>query len=324
MYYGGKGFMRSMKKRKNKKRLYPVFWLIFALGVLWLAFVPPRAGHKSPYGVTVPVHQEADKPATTLRQEAKNEQDEPPAHMGEEAKESPVIAVPLPPESGVHPAGRPRIAILIDDIGPNLRESQRAVRLPPSITLALLPYATRVKELAREGREAGHELMLHMPMEPMGKEDPGPDALITSLPMRDLQERFERSLAGFGGYDGVNNHMGSRFTAWPEGMEMVMDALAERGLFFLDSRTSAQSLGKTVAEKKGVPALGRDVFLDDDAAPSAIRAQLALTEKIARRKGAAIAIGHPHVTTLAVLEAWIPEAQARGFDLVPVNALLAK
>lgn len=314
-----------MKKRRFRKRVLLAFWLMFAVGVLWLVFVPPRAGHKSPYvagsSVTVPIHREAAKPPIPAEPPT-----EPPAPSisGEEATPSPVVTVPVPPEPSGPTVARPRIAILIDDVGVNLRESQRAIALPAPITLAFLPYAVRVRELAHEARESGHELMLHLPMEPMGREDPGPEALLTGLPMRDVQERLERALASFAGFDGVNNHMGSRFTAWPEGMELVMDGLSERGVFFLDSRTSAQSVGKAVAERKGVPALARDVFLDDDASPQAVRAQLALTEKIARRKGTAIAIGHPHVTTLAVLETWIPEAQARGFELVPVNALLRK
>ena len=164
--------------------------------------------------------------------------------------------------------------------------------------------------------------MLHMPMEPLGHEDPGPGALLVDLPMRELQQRFETALASFTGFDGVNNHMGSKFTAWPEGMQMVADELKSRDLFYLDSRTSAQSVGEQIAAKDGVPTIKRDVFLDDTQTADNVRAQLAATEQVARHKGYAVAIGHPHSVTMDVLPQWIDDVQKRGFELVPVRSLV--
>src|SRR6202012_4856582 len=100
---------------------------------------------------------------------------------------------------------------------------EKAIHLPAPVTLSFLPYAVRLREQAKQAQAAGHELLLHMPMEPIGREDPGPGALLTNLPMDELRARFEKALDSFPGFDGINNHMGSKFTAWPQGMDMVMD-----------------------------------------------------------------------------------------------------
>jgi polysaccharide deacetylase 2 family uncharacterized protein YibQ len=140
--------------------------------------------------------------------------------------------------------------------------------------------------------------------------------------MDELRQRFETALASFVGFDGVNNHMGSKFTAYPEGMEMVVDELQQRHLFFLDSRTSGKTVGETIARQHGLPTIARDVFLDDTISVDAIRAQLIETEHVARRKGYAVAIGHPHAATMDALQQWLPEAEAKGFKFVPVRELV--
>jgi polysaccharide deacetylase 2 family uncharacterized protein YibQ len=236
------------------------------------------------------------------------------------------VTVPVIPEKEeqLAPGSHPKIAIVIDDVGIDLKGSERAIKLSPPVTLSFLPYAVRLREQAKEAQRQGHELLLHMPMEPVGRENPGPGALLVDLPMRDLQERFETALASFTGFDGVNNHMGSKFTAYSDGMNMVVDELQQRHLFFLDSRTSAQSVGEKIAQQKGLPTISRDVFLDDDQSPDVIRAQLEATEHVARHKGYAVAIGHPHASTLDVLEPWIIDVQKRGFELVPLRSLIKK
>ncbi|MBV8061814.1 MAG: divergent polysaccharide deacetylase family protein, partial [Alphaproteobacteria bacterium] len=186
-----------------------------------------------------------------------------------------------------------------------------------------IPYAPRLGEQARVARDAGHELLLHMPMEPVGSADPGQGALLVDLSPDEIRQRFQEALASFVGFDGVNNHMGSKFTTYKPGMEIVIDELSQRHLFFLDSRTTAQSIGVQVAAEHHLPHLSRDVFLDDDMNPKSIRQQLAQVEKIARSRGHVIAIGHPHDVTLQALEEWIPEAIKRGFVFVPLHNQLA-
>jgi uncharacterized protein len=238
--------------------------------------------------------------------------------------------------SGVQPAwrryavpfadlnSRPLIAIVIDDVGIDRPRSKRAWELPGPITLSFLPYAKDLREQAKAARAHGDEVMLHMPMEPMGHADPGPNAMLVSLSDSELRQRATTDLDSFDGYVGVNNHMGSRFTAYGPGMQTVLSLLKARGLLFLDSRTTAQSVGETLAQELGVPTINRNVFLDDDQAEAAVRRQLAQTEEIARRQGFVVAIGHPHETTLQALSEWLPGLAAKGFAQAPITAALRK
>jgi len=153
--------------------------------------------------------------------------------------------------------------------------------------------------------------------------DPGPNVLRTGLAGDELQRRMEWALSRVDGVVGVNNHMGSRFTADRRAMQALMAELSRRGLLFLDSLTTGQSVGRSVSRAAGVTYLARDVFLDNDETPDAIRARLRELEAVARRDGSAIAIAHPKAATLDVLEAWLPSLAERGFVLVPVSALAA-
>ncbi|MBB3266665.1 hypothetical protein FHW79_004306 [Azospirillum sp. OGB3] len=220
------------------------------------------------------------------------------------------------------PPGKPAIAIVIDDMGVDRKRSNRTVSLPAPLTLAWLPYAHELPAQARAARAAGHELMLHLPMEPSGSADPGPQALRVSLDKGEILRRTKAALDSFDGYVGVNNHMGSRFTADSAAMAPVLGEIARRGLLWLDSRTTAKSAGLTLARELQMPFAGRDIFLDNEMTVSAVRGQLAKTEQVARKQGYAIAIGHPHDATIDALASWMPEVQKRGFVLVPVSAVV--
>jgi polysaccharide deacetylase 2 family uncharacterized protein YibQ len=220
------------------------------------------------------------------------------------------------------PGGRPLVAIVIDDVGLDRPRSRRAWELPGPLTMSFLPYAKDLPEQARTARAKGHELMLHLPMEPGGRNDPGPNALLVSLSDAELRQRTTTALDSFDGYAGVNNHMGSRFTAFRPGMETVLRQFKGRGLMFLDSRTSPQSVGDQVAQEIGVPSIARHVFLDDDESLDAVRRRLAETETVARRQGFVVAIGHPHEATLQALAEWLPTLQAKGLALAPATAVL--
>lgn len=220
------------------------------------------------------------------------------------------------------PAGRPLLAVVIDDMGLDRKRSARAAALPGPLTLSWLPYAAELGRQAHAARAAGHELMLHLPMEPSGKADPGPGALLIALDRAEVQRRLDAALDSFDGFVGVNNHMGSRFTADRARMAPVLAAIGRRGLLWLDSRTTPQSTGSAIAAELGMAHADRDVFLDNDPSAAAVRAQLARLEDIARRKGAAIAIGHPHDATIEALATWLPQVRSRGFALVPVSAVV--
>lgn len=220
--------------------------------------------------------------------------------------------------------GKPMIAIVLDDVGVNRRGARKAIDLPGPLTLSFMTYANGLPEMTAKARQAGHELMLHVPMEPRSAAmDPGPNVLRDDIPQVELLQRLTWGLARFDGYVGINNHMGSRFTASPEGMALVMGELKGRGLLFLDSVTAASSVAGSLAARAGVPYAVRDVFIDNQPEDlAAIHRQLAILEQTARERGYAVGIGHPHDGTVQALTQWIPEMRARGFALVPISAIV--
>lgn len=258
----------------------------------------------------------------------------PPPPRPPEAQATP-RAVPAPSSPPTAPAwqrfalaapdagGRPMVAIVIDDMGLDRKRSARAVGLGGPLTLSYLAYADDLGEQMATARGHGHELLLHVSMEPASRTvDPGPNALLTGLPPEEIRRRLAWGLERASGYVGINNHMGSKFTGDAAAMAVVMGELRTRGLLFLDSRTTPDSAGGREAHRAGVPLLERNVFLDNVNEVAAVNARLAEVERIARQHGAAIAIGHPRDATLEALAAWVSGLTQRGFVLVPLTAIL--
>ena len=217
------------------------------------------------------------------------------------------------------------IAIVIDDAGIDRQRSLQAMTLKGPLTFAFLPYAHDLAAQTAAAYASGHELIVHLPMEPDdGLADPGPNALMTGLDHGEILRRLRWGLARFDGYVGVSNHMGSGFTADSSGMRTVMTELKARGLLFLDSRTTRESVAVRIARDLGVPHAERNVFLDNEVAPEAVRARLAELEQVARQDGFAVGIGHLHDVTLAELARWLPEVEGRGFALVPISAIVRR
>jgi len=226
-------------------------------------------------------------------------------------------AVPTP-DTG----GWPMIAVVIDDLGIDRRRTARAIGLKGPMTLSFLTYADGLAEQTAVARAAGHELMLHVGMEPASASvDPGPNVLTSDAGADELRRRLDWGLARFDGYVGINNHMGSKFTADAEGVGVLMTELKRRGLMFLDSRTTGRTVAAKLARRAGVPVVERNVFLDNVGDVDAVKARLAEVERIARRSGSAVAIGHPRDATLTALAGWLGDLERRGFVLVPVSAL---
>ena len=218
---------------------------------------------------------------------------------------------------------RAMIAIVMDDMGLDDREVSAVTELPAPLTLSYLPYARNVQTKVDAARHRGHEIMLHLPMEPsLASADPGPDALLTSYDQIELLQRIDRNLGRFTGYVGVNNHMGSRFTQDRAAMTAVIDVLKSRGLLYLDSLTSPHSIAYDLARKEGVVAAKRHVFLDHEDESRFIAGQIAVTERIAKRQGYAIAIAHPRPKTLNALAGWLPGLRENGFILVPLSTIM--
>lgn len=233
-------------------------------------------------------------------------------------KKPPVTPLQLPKD------GTALIALVIDDCGIAEAGTRAAIALPPQVTLTFLPYGTKSGELAREAQGKGHNVLLHMPMQPVGRVDPGPNALTVGLPPEEITRRVHAAFAALPPVIGLNNHMGSRFTASEADMEPVIREIKRRNLFFLDSVTSPQSVAASVARNAGVPTLARDIFLDDIVTEDEVERELARAEAIARKRGVAIAIGHPHPSTLKVINRWLATHRDRGFRLVALHDLLSR
>jgi polysaccharide deacetylase 2 family uncharacterized protein YibQ len=220
------------------------------------------------------------------------------------------------------PHGKPMIAVVLDDVGVARSHAELAIDLPGAVTLSFMTYADGVADMAARARAKGHELMLHVPMQPLdGDVDAGPHVLAVDQSEQELLKRLAWGLDRFPGYIGINNHMGSRFTQDERGMAVVLAELKRRGLLFLDSRTIGNTVGDKLATRMGVAHVMRDVFLDNEMDEDAVYRKLVETERIAASKGQAVAIGHPHPATIAALRAWIPKAEARGFVIVPLSAV---
>ncbi|MDF1748646.1 MAG: divergent polysaccharide deacetylase family protein [Alphaproteobacteria bacterium] len=227
-------------------------------------------------------------------------------------------AVPMVPDPD-----KPMIALIFDDLGIDQGHSREAIDLPGPMTMAFLTYGHNLQDLVSKAKANGHEILVHVPMAPLDLSiDPGPNALQRELGTTEILRRLDWDLSQFSGYVGINNHMGSRFTADPEGMRLVLNELKRRGLIFVDSVTTSESKGYSTAAALGMPYAVRDVFLDNTIDAEAIRKQLTRVEATAKRQGYAIAIGHPHPETLAVVTEWLKTIQSSGFQLVPVSTIV--
>lgn len=238
-----------------------------------------------------------------------------PADAQPQASEPPGEAAPLSPI-------RPRLAVIIDDIGHDAEAARALMGADFPVTLAILPYAEAAPVIAAEARIAGTEVFVHLPMEPAGLENPGPGAITTALSPGEIAARVEAALLRVPGAVGVNNHMGSRATRDPGAVAALFDALAGRELIFVDSLTHPDSIAAEAARAAGLAAFGRDVFLDSSGSDPAVQLDAALA--LARETGQAIAIGHPHPQTLAALTGLAAKADAAGVELVSVSALVGR
>jgi polysaccharide deacetylase 2 family uncharacterized protein YibQ len=294
--------------------------LLFLLGILvggGLFYLACRRGGEPPEGKSpAPAHsRESGGPRQSPRGKGRKGGPE-----GEEGlDQAPATVVP----KGGGAEGGVRVALVIDDLGTSVDELQPLAALGIPLTYSVLPFADQTPQVVAELQRRRVELLLHLPMEPRaGQPDPGPGALRLGMSDAELRQRTLAALAAVPGATGVNNHMGSMLSANEPAMRTVLGVLASRNLFFLDSRTSAASVGYRLAIDLGMPAAERQVFLDDDPAPAAIDAQFQRFLTVARQKGAAVAIGHPHPTTFEALARDVPKAKQAGVTFVPVSYLL--
>ena len=244
---------------------------------------------------------------------------------------APLTKVPQLPEQTVEEQSRPKaiasshlpkLAIIIDDIGFTKRYTDLLnIELP--ITYAIIPYTIYSVEAAKGASASGMEVILHLPMEPKAypEKDPGKGGLLISMDESNIIRQVRTNVDRVPHIKGVNNHMGSRFTEYGRGMELVLGEIKKRALFFIDSKTSYKSKAYAIARKMNIKSAERDIFLDNVQTEEAIEKQLAKAVTMAKAKGEAIAIGHPYPETIATLARLAPTMKDKGIELVFASAL---
>ena len=218
-----------------------------------------------------------------------------------------------------------RIGILLDDFG---TQSPKLIgqfcRIPQRLTLSVFPNMKRSGEIAEAVHRSGHQVMIHLPMEPHDypKEDPGEDAIYVWQSIEEIRRQTRAAIGTVPHAVGLNNHMGSRATEDEQVMQAVLEEVKRKKLFFVDSYTSSRSVALEVARAMKVRCAKREVFLDHVDDPQAIREALWKLADLAAQNGSAIGIGHPHPNTLAALKGLLPKLQKRGFQFVWASELV--
>jgi polysaccharide deacetylase 2 family uncharacterized protein YibQ len=243
-----------------------------------------------------------------------------------------VPATPVLPRWQRYAVGRPAnmekpaITIVIDDLGVMHAGTERVVAMPGPLTLSWFPFAKNLPAQVAAAASRGHEMTLHMPMQSNGLTTAwtGPDPLRIDLPAAVNLARLRAAIDAVPATVGLNNHMGSVATRDPALMAIVAQECKARDMLFLDSVVIPHSVAYSSAHDIGVPAAARDIFIDHSPKPEIIREQLQQIEAQARRHGHVIAIGHPWPHTLTALEEWLPTLKAKGFELWPLSAMVAR
>ncbi len=221
---------------------------------------------------------------------------------------------------------RPRIALVITDLGISENRTEQALNLPGAVTLAFAPYARQVEDWIGKARERGHEVLLTLPMEPRDfpRSDPGPYALMSSLDAEQNLRRLEWILSRATGYVGLVGYQGSGFSANGRALRPIMADLKGRGLIYLDGRESAASVAPRAAAQAGVPAAQADLVVDLDLGRASVLKQLKLAESLARANGSVIAIGRPYPVTLERIRIWLRELAENGLALTPLSGVISE
>lgn len=217
-----------------------------------------------------------------------------------------------------------QVAIVIDDLGQDIKQAREIADLPAKVTFAVMPGLAQSKQVAELAKQHNREVLLHLPMEYRSKNGkPAPGMLRSDMTPMEFLTTVSDDVESVPGADGINNHEGSALTENKEAMKFLMAELKARNLMFLDSFTSPNSVAYATAQEFGLKSGKRDVFLDNDSNnPASIRKQLDELVEIARKNGKAIGIGHPHPVTISELKKWLAETKASGVEIVPVSKLM--
>lgn len=248
----------------------------------------------------------------------------PQARVAPERAPAPHEAPPAEEEPQPGPAivpPRPKLAVVIDDMGPELGKVRELLKLGEPVTVAVMPKMRFSREVAGEARAGGLDVIVHMPMEPKDTDghNPGNGALLVAMTDEEVAYLLEDGFKSVPGAIGLNNHMGSRFTEDPEKMRVVLMAVKDRGFLFLDSRTSSGTVGGALAREMKVRSAERNVFLDNKRDVDYIKGQLMEAAMIAKKHGKAVAIGHPYPETIRALREAFPGLE--GVELVRLSEI---
>jgi polysaccharide deacetylase 2 family uncharacterized protein YibQ len=221
-------------------------------------------------------------------------------------------------------AHRPKIAIVIDDLGGENKISQELVRWHPPLTFSILPFAPYSRALAEEAHRMRKEIILHLPMEPRGYPEikPGEGVLLGEMNESKLLHQLSKDIEAVPYIKGVSNHMGSQLMEDSGKVRIVFSELKRRGLFFLDNRTTPQTVGLQVAQSVGLRAMERTLFIDHSSDEEEIKQKLERLIQFSVSTGKAIGIGHPHPSTLKSLKEMIPKMKEKGIEIVPLSYML--
>jgi polysaccharide deacetylase 2 family uncharacterized protein YibQ len=241
--------------------------------------------------------------------------------------ETPFAAYSRPSVSAASAGGKPLIAIVVTGLGINETGTLEAVsKLPDTVTLAFAPYGKALERTVGAARAEGHEIFLEVPLEPFDypDNDPGPDTLLTGMAPRDNIDKLYRVMGKLGGYAGLINNMGARFTASGADFSPMMEELGQRGLGYLDDGSSNRSLAPQLAQANRVPFARADLLLDTNPARAPILDRLTELENMARRQGHAVGLITALPVSVTTIAEWIGGLEEKGFLIVPASALMAE
>ncbi|HEX9023967.1 MAG TPA: divergent polysaccharide deacetylase family protein [Geobacteraceae bacterium] len=310
---------KAINRRKKPAGKRPLVALITVMILIGLAFfLLETVKERVPVPVKAPEQQQA--PA---------ERHKMPARPSEIAVEQqPYTTAVQPPPPPKHPrrkvVGPGSVAIIVDDMGSSLQEVNELMDIKLPLTFSVIPGLAKGVAVAQAAHSRGYGVMIHIPMEPQGypQQRMEQNGLLLSQSDAEIRKRLNEFTLAVPYAKGANNHMGSRFTEDRGKMGTVLGFLKGRGLFFIDSKTAADSVGYSLAREMGLETASRNVFLDNVQETAYIRRQLEQLADIARRKGTAIGICHPHKTTIATLTAMMPELKGAGITFVYVKDLV--
>lgn len=317
-------FVKS-KSGSSIAALIVVLLIIVAVASFWMfapskKSAPPTVKHVSPT-VQAPASTAPFRNATAVLPPAGKK----PAPL--EHDRYPESAAPPLEENQVKRAdadGTARLAIVIDDMGSSMSEARSLAAIGVPLTFSIIPGLQKSREVAAFAVSGGIETMIHMPMQSKGwpARRLESNGLLVSMEDDELRERVAGYMRDLPGAVGANNHTGSEFTEHADKMRSVLETLAGKGLFFVDSVTTPQSAGIRLARELGMKNARRNVFLDNEQVPGYILGQLGQAARMAKKNGSAIAICHPHPATIAALASALPGLTGQGVTLVPASKLV--